>query len=982
MPVKTSTAGTALAAVLLLSAVPGLAAPVRTTAGALTLGFDDAGRVTQVRIGKRSALLARAVAGSGFALKELGRTPEFVPLRGQVTRQGKALHFAAQHDGLTLAATMRPVPDGWEIAGKLRRTGPERCLSLRFGLPVNLEGWRLWQDMARSRRLRLEADATNAVETGLGDGFLDPLPFTAVSSDAVALAYATRLDEPRFGHVAYRARSGLFGITLDVALVDGQRFFAQEVPFRFYLLAPAGPWGVRAVVQRYFTLFPEWGQAPDMPPGGWMAWGDILRHDPPSSDFGLVYHEVGNIESTWKTNHLLGLVNLPYIEPSMYQQYHGDQERAPTPAEAYARLRHNAQSLETAIIPTGRDRSFQEWTHTLSKAILKTPVMAEDGEPVAPVAGSWPWIGDRNFGAQFPLCLLPGIPGGVGEARLDECRKLLAAHPADGMYLDCYGAHGGVPDFNRDSVNASAIPPTFGPGGKPAIAVWSSLFQWTEKLRAELGPDRACILPNIQTFNHPNPWHVIPVLGNEDDKDVTDRLLPQLRMVGYHKVVTQLLYGTYDDAFLKRHLLYAVFPGGIGAKESAPAGMRASYRKLVPCLRVLHRLGWQPVTQARSLQRNVRIERYGQAPGPVLLVVVNLGERRVVEVQVPLAAVPGGPQAWCRDPLAETPPRWRRQGRTLVLSVALASGETALLALGDAKAQAALDRLFAADRMDDLKLCFREHAVRQGTPHPLVAQAEALPAKAPAETITRLRALADGLSGEDPLTQRMRELADLAAQHLAASLRPRPPRPGPVVVPDDAPYPLLPLPWTEEFDGTAPSPLWEVNAGQGRVEVADGKVCLELKESTGVGLVTRGLIDFGARPVVLEARFTHHGTPHEWYVGTFLNLIPPVAMGDYLSVRTDQGSSLRMENGDTAASGFRKVLFDYQPIAPNVPHQLRLYLDAERYRLEIDGKLYGEGLHNLQFTCGRLSLSIGSGHQGHGDVWAIDSVQVRPAAPL
>ena len=105
------------------SAVPGLRRQ-RAPPPALT-GFDDAGRVTQVR---RSVWRSRAVAGSGFALKEPGRTPEFVLL--QVPAR-KGAHFAAQHDGLTLAATMRPVRTaGRSPAAAAHR--PERCLSLRF----------------------------------------------------------------------------------------------------------------------------------------------------------------------------------------------------------------------------------------------------------------------------------------------------------------------------------------------------------------------------------------------------------------------------------------------------------------------------------------------------------------------------------------------------------------------------------------------------------------------------------------------------------------------------------------------------------------------------------------------------------------------------------------------------------------------------------------------------------------------------------
>jgi hypothetical protein len=48
----------------------------------------------------------------------------------------------------------------------------------------------------------------------------------------------------------------------------------------------------------------------------------------------------------------------------------------------------------------------------------------------------------------------------------------------------------------------------------------------------------------------------------------------------------------------------------------------------------------------------------------------------------------------------------------------------------------------------------------------------------------------------------------------------------------------------------------------------------------------------------------------------------------------------------------------------------------------VDGQLHGQGLHRLQFTRGRLRLTMQSGHQGHGDVWLVDSLRADAASAV
>ena len=145
-----------------------------------------------------------------------------------------------------------------------------------------------------------------------------------------------------------------------------------------------------------------------------------------------------------------------------------------------------------------------------------------------------------------------------------------------------------------------------------------------------------------------------------------------------------------------------------------------------------------------------------------------------------------------------------------------------------------------------------------------------------------------------------------------------------------------------------------------------------------VSLSSPEVLDFGAQPVELELRFYNHRVEGWWYAGSSLWL-RPLHGDDYLHVRVDNGSQIRLENRETAATGFQKAILPYQPLAANTWHTLKLRLDRTTDWLEVDGKLLGEGPHDLAFTQGKLALSQWSGHLGHGDVWKIDYLRLRPA---
>jgi hypothetical protein len=971
---------------LMAGALTSLALAADMPCGGLNVRFDGSGRVTGLAVAGRSVLDPVGVPASGFAVWDHARDKGFVGFSTRMYPNRDGWRFVGEQDGLRLVASFRKAGSGYAVEGSVRRTGGDRFLSVRFGLPVDVEGWRWWRTIGRSLGMRVGRDRQNGMKTGLGIGFSDILPMAAASGPRVTIGYTVPMDRQLLHTVLYDGATRNLGIVFDFALCQAVPRHADRVNFAFEVFAPADPSGLRAIVAEYFARYPQWGQAPQCPPGGWCAWGDIGQHQAPLCDFGLLYHE-GPTPSGQKTCQALGIRDLPYIEPSMYQQFHGDLQRAPTADEAWARLRHTAEAPLDQIVSAGSDEAHRRWVQAISRGILESPVCAGEGKPIAPNPGNWPWIGGSNYGVQFPLNLSPGIYGGVGQERLGEVAGMVRGQ-ADGQYLDSYSAWLTTVDYSTRNLNASRFPPSFDDRLHPATILAMPAMEWVDEVRQLLGLEQQCILPNCYDLNAPFPWHQFDVIGKEMWVDPVGDMMANCRAMGMHKTVTQLpAYGADPEpAWFKRFLLYDVLPGGYAnTGKETPAQLRAIYRRLIPPLRLLHALQWQPRTAVTCAETGVLVERYGQGPGPVAVVAVNNGPAGKVTLQVE-GTVAGLPrEAWCQDPMGESRFDWTWSADRLTVSTWLGEGDTALCVITDKAAQARLWELWAQDRISDINLCMREYAMRQGRPHELAPQAAALMARANPEAVKALQEFAAAMPAGDPVPARAGQLAKDAADRLATAIAGKPMPPEPVRTPEGGVQTVTPestlaqLPWAEEFDKPVDPAVWKLSPSSGMCEVRDGKLWMELKSATGVAAECLKTFSMTGGPVELEFSFQYNCAEGWWYLGDFITI---GFGGDHILIRVDNARQIRLENAWTAACGYTQPIVDYMPIAPNMPHVLRLDVGTERYQLIVDDKLLSEGYHEVEVgPTATLSIGQYSGHQGHGDVAWMDYVKVKRLAP-
>ncbi|MCD6362345.1 MAG: hypothetical protein J7M38_15920 [Armatimonadetes bacterium] len=946
------------------------------------LSVADNGRISAASCAGVDLLAADAVAASGFAVRDHAMGEDFAPLRGTVTPDGDGLRLNVSSDAVhaRVEATLRPWRDCIEVAGLLRsETPPPRCLTVRFGLPLALEGWVWHRDLNRVMTVNAQTAFTNAQVTTWGSGRMDLWPLAAVSDDTATVCVATRMDEPRLSATSYLGTEGLLAVSFDFGLSEHSPRFATEVPFRFFIYGLGAPTGMRGALVRYWELFPELFVERTDKLGGWFAWGDIARKPGPLCDFGLMFHEQPESDDGLKHDVQLGLMPMPYIEPSMYQLHFGDFDHRPSREEILERVTTYAKPDFTGRIwsstPAGTPER-EEHKRRMCASVLASGLRDREGELVINRVGQYHWVGGTKWAAQFGTILSPTIPDGRGEYLLEHARKnVLEREGMVGAYLDSYQAHMGGVSYAPAHLAAAVIPPIFaGDPPAPCVTVAYAAMEYVDALRDLIGEERI-ILPNIYSFRYPMPLHQFDVLGKEHWVAPSGWLMESLRALGRHKVVTQLpAYEDRSREFLRQMLLYDVFPGGYSRRETDPPNtMRDSYREVIPWLRILARLRWQPLTHAVADEADLRIERYGGKPGPIALVLYSPYVGRKAHLTVDAKALDLD-DVWPSDPLDDEPLWWKREGDTLRIEAAVRAGDVRLIVIGDRGGQRRLQRMMLDDRVDDVELCMREFEMRRGRPHVAANIIGMRPEHIESPWLLGAR---EAMIGDEPTSVRARELLADAAARLHAIEDMACPEPQPVPEPPPGGV-VLTLPFEEDFDGPLDPKLWKFDPDDPGVRLADGRLELEIKRGRSADIQLIPLIDFSAKPVQLDWDFQYNHAGHQWYLMLTFNLDPAAeGSGDVLRIRLDPRIRMRVENGETAPSNFKVSLTPYTNYPTNVPHHMTLQIGPTDYALWIDGQLHGRGPHRLGFTHGHFRAGVYSGHGGHGDVCWMDNLRVR-----
>ncbi|MEN6641000.1 MAG: hypothetical protein ABFE08_01005 [Armatimonadia bacterium] len=604
------------------------------TAGDLRVEIDEGLRVTGMAVGGKTL---PGQPGPLVTLVDAARGQEETATARQ-TADGWALDFPASRATATLAVKgdARALHFTCDLKGA---DLPARGMLLRFSFPVEAIGWNWYDDMQTAKPieagkvyenvkpLRAYADLPEWKDKpALRMGYSNE-NYTTVLAGPVGLCLAVPLDKPCIFRTAYDGTTKRLDIVYDFALTPQSRK-PNEVSFAFDLYSCEPQWGMRAALQKYYTMYPEMFKVYVPKQGQWMAFNRLSEIDNANEFwFGLQegapepeYDDKIDVLSTIYYTHagMWGNIPPPY-----------DPEKDPLPPydDQVAAVEKSFKAI------MGQDGIYE-----------KVGTRKPDGKLAVEK-----WSVYAHLLAQFNLD--PELPWGdwliKNTITRTESVKKTRGGDLDGFYYD--GLTAGL-NYNPEHFKTHDAPILWDPVNKqPYINNFFSSVEFARGTAELLRPRGQITMMNgaLGDSFYVVPW--LDILGAETGLIIPRKDFNYIRTVIYHKPFLTLLKGNYEkqidrpqmELFMKRCLAYGVYPGFFDWPPSGlgPGGQywnhpryyerdRDLFRKYEPLCRTLATVGWEPITHARSSNPQVYVERYGpDATGNVWLTVLNEQDR-------------------------------------------------------------------------------------------------------------------------------------------------------------------------------------------------------------------------------------------------------------------------------------------------------------------------------------------------------------------
>lgn len=551
-----------------------------------------------------SGFLARDVAnGTGYYSLEQNK---FAPLQLNVQK--------------TIKSTFNAITISGEVQDQ---SGYDRAVSLVYAIPLDAIGWQWGDDISHSRTIVEGHEYSNNVSIGVGaNGKMSQYPLAALWHGAQGIAICLDMNQAAQFRVAYNATLECLYIVYDIGMTQE----LPRAPFQFDIYSFDGNWGYRAAVAKMYTLFPNLfevrGAAKEQ--GLWMPFSKI-QDVQGWQDFDFRFREAGYDKNiAWDDAN--NILTFRYSEPTTWWM-----PMQKTVAHDYPMALAQAQSY------LGEKNANSE----RSEALLNSGMRRADGTLALRFIDA-PW----TDGAVWNLNTLPGLSGVSTGAKLvwNDARKAQYASKEpfgelDGEYLDSTEAYVTTDlDFDRDHFAATTTPLTFDtethqPGVYKELMIYELARQMHHDLKAmgkylfaNSTPHRICFLtPWFDALGTETNW-----LHSNKSSPPDDQTMNLWRTMSGQKAYCLLqntnmeAFGPYVEKYFQRSLFYGIFPGFFSADASThpywenPGWYnrdRPFFKKYIPLIQNLSAAGWQPVTLARSDNSQIRLERFGNAPG-------------------------------------------------------------------------------------------------------------------------------------------------------------------------------------------------------------------------------------------------------------------------------------------------------------------------------------------------------------------------------
>jgi hypothetical protein len=600
-------------------------------------------------------VVPRGPAREGFQLRDVAAGSEFVRV-----------------DGKTFGVTVDVKNAPSDLAGVRSldvtltdTTGKDRAVTLVYALPVEGPRLRWLDDPRRSTAVEPGREYVNATQFHAGvNGRQSRYPLAAVAGDRTGTAIAVDPRRAAFHRLAYNSGTGELYVAYDLGLTAER----PSAALRFYTFRFDPAWGFRGALARYYEICPDAFRCLVRDQGLWMPFAKISEVQG-WQDFGFRFKE-GDDEPQWDRAH--GVLAFRYTEPMTWWM---------------PMSKSQPRTLEAALVEA---RRLAASGSREARALFSSGYHDAEGRLVARLLDT-PWCN----GAVWSMNSSPDIPGEVTDFKNKwnpAIRgKLYGPRSNSGLageYVD--SSEGYVTDeldFCRGHFAAGAGPLVFSPGDyRPAVFRGLIAREYVARIAGDVHRDGKLAMANGAPSRL---WWLAPlldVLGTETDwnpggkwQPMSDAEMLYRRAMSKGKPFCFLMNTRFEDfshelveKYMKRCLAYGMFPGFFSADASGGHYFtrpdlynrdRPLFRRYVPLCKRVAEAGWEPITQARSSDEHVYVERFGAADrGRFWTVFNDSPERRTVTM-----TREDGQTAQGRELLRGQTVAWREGRTTLTL---------------------------------------------------------------------------------------------------------------------------------------------------------------------------------------------------------------------------------------------------------------------------------------------------------------------------
>jgi len=554
-------------------------------------------------------------------------------------------HADLTGEGVTLDATYAVGTDNVRIDGTVASTtGQDRALQVAYSLPIDARGWQ-WEDYARRSRTIGSVPTSYATVSSLQSS--SRYPFGVISDDRSALAIGVPLDQPRMFRIQYDPALGL-SIVFDLGLSPAATRLGGEATFSFVIYTVNPAWGFRAATQRYYDLFPDLFVHRTDPAceGTWFVAPPLDTVTSRAGDFGLGFNMVALGKSSHENHVNWGTKYLPadndrriytsaYTHEWAFFDVIGPHAKLPPYDRAVAHVEAEARSTPK----------------TDEERLVRTEAMAALESTARDFNGRFAYERYGRFLAYYQnLEPIPSAPidwvRAVQKEQVERALSLASGAGAtlNGIHLDSTSGMrrwGAVDDYDRAHWAEAGVPLTF--SYDSGLVVERGIFAMYDRMRqiADFVHRRGMILSvNFNADETRSEGYVgadqFDYFGLEQGLaariygQTPDQFAMLKRTLAFQRPLSTLDQavgaGTLSlgqvDARLQQNLFYGIFSGAWNPKVEAD-GMAtgdkgwwddahaALWARYAPVFRELQAAGWEPMTDARSSNPGVWVERVG-----------------------------------------------------------------------------------------------------------------------------------------------------------------------------------------------------------------------------------------------------------------------------------------------------------------------------------------------------------------------------------